>query len=97
MHSEHLPWKNSFYLVAVIEVVKNSKVDTFDAFQHCIVKGDNYLSCNYLEIEVEQKKCVHKCASSVFVLPGEVLSPFVNITDNLHLSVDEKQWLCDMA
>ena len=91
--------KQSFYLVAVIEVVKDSKVDTFDAFQHCIVQGDNYLSCNYLDVDFERKKFVQyrMCKSTVFVLPGEVLSPFVNITDNLQLSMDEKQWLCDMA
>ena len=91
--------KQSFYLVAVNEMVKNSQVEKYDIFQHCVIEGDNYISCHYLDIEFEKKNFVQyrRCKSEVYVLPGEVLSPFVNIGDNLQLSMDEKQWLSDMA
>ena len=89
----------SFYLVCVFEIVRDSPVDAYDCFNHYINKGDNYLSCCYLEIESKTKRFVkyRKCTSKVFVLPGEVLSPFVDISEDLVLKMDEKQWLDDMA
>ena len=91
--------RQSFYLVSINEVVRNSPVDAFDCFNHCINKGDNYISCVYLEIDTVTKRYVkyRRCSSKVFVLPGEVLSPFVDISEDLVLKMDEKQWLDDMA
>ena len=70
--------KHSFYLVSVNEV-KTAENDLFDAFQHFALRGEKYLSCNYLEIISEENKiiCYKKCTSQVVVLPGEVLSPFL--------------------
>ena len=95
--------QQSFYLVEVNEVIKEADADTFDAFNHFVVKGSKYLSCHYLEIDErgtpKNKKFIQykKCSSKVLVLAGEVLSPFVNIPEDLKLSNDEKQWLDDMA
>ena len=68
-------------------------------FSIFVPRGEKYLSCNYLEIISEEKKfiCYKKCTSQVVVLPGEVLSPFVNISEDLKLSLEEKQWLSDCA
>ena len=70
---------------------------------HFVIKGSKYLSCHYLEIDEraapKNKKYIQykKCSSKVVVLAGEVLSPFVNISEKLLLSREEKQWLDDMA
>ena len=90
--------KDSFYLVVVNEV-KSTDTDIFDAYQHFVLKNHRYLSCNYLEINKEHKKYIqyNKRSAEVFAHPEQVLSPFVNITDDFKLSYEEKQWLCDCA
>ena len=97
------PRNQSFYLVAVNEVVREAPGDTFDAFNHYVCKGGKYLSCSYLEIDEratpKNKTYIQykKCSSKVIVMAGEVLSPFVNITEDLKLRQDEKQFLDDCA
>ena len=49
--------QESFYLVVVCEV-KIAETDTFDAYQHFVLKGEKYFSCNYLEIVKHHKKFV---------------------------------------
>ena len=90
--------KQSFYLVVVNEVITAAS-NVYDAYQHFVTVGDRYLSCCYLEIERETKTYIQykKQTTMVLVLPGEVLTPFVNISDDFKLSLDEKQWLCDSA
>ena len=90
--------KQSFYIVVVTEI-KTAETDTFDAFQYFVVKENKYLLCQYLKIEAEMKTFIQyrKCSAPVLVLPGEILTPFVDIADDYKLGLDEKQWLCDMA
>ena len=78
--------------------MKIAETDNFDAYQHFVLMGQKYFSCNYLEIVKEHKTFVQykKLTSMVFVHPRLILSPFVNITDDFKLSLDDKQWLCDM-
>ena len=97
----HVP--ENFYLVCVNNVSIAAK-DIFDSYQHLITKGMQYIECQYLAIDEERKKRKEKgfirykkLSREVFVLPGEILSPFVEISDDLKLSQEEQQWLDDCA
>ena len=96
--------KSSFYLCLVKDIVSNADEDSFDAYNHYITKGSCYIRCNYLKAEEEEHRRrsqtftqYHTLSQLVYVLPGEVLSPSVDITSDFKLYDEEKQWLNDMA
>ena len=83
------------YFLAIVESVNEADTDRFDMHGHFIRKGHKYLSCHYLFTKKEYK-CYFQLAkktSEVLVYPAEILSPFVHVTDDLKLSIDEHQWL----
>ena len=45
------------------------------------------------KVEIGGKVCYRMLHDFVFVLPGQVMSPIVNINENLELAMDEYQWL----
>ena len=62
-----------------------------------IKKGMKYLKCNYFEKlkEIRGKVCCRMLCDFVFVLSGHVMSPIINLNENLELATDEYQWLLD--
>ena len=88
----------SFYLVKVNEILV-AETELFDSYQHFITEGMQFLRCSYLIVELEAKSYIqYKLLSrDVYILPGEIHCPFVNISDDLRLSKVEKQWLDDCA
>ena len=83
--------KESFYLCYVNEV-KTGTTHIFDAYQHFVLPGTKYILCNPT-IACEKFKSFikyKKLSLNVFVL-----SPFVQMGDDLELSLAEKQWLDD--
>ena len=83
------------YFLAMVEAVKKAESDMFDMHNHFIRKGHKYLSCHYLTAKKEYKSYFQfvKQTSKVLVYPAEILSPFVEISDDLKLDMDEHQWL----
>ena len=81
----------------VMNEVKCAETGIFDAYRHFVLEGQKYLSCNYLEINKECKKYIEykKLTADVFVHPAQVLTAFVDISDDFKLNLAEKQWLCD--
>ena len=64
---------------------------------HTIQKGSMYLKCNYFE-KVREKRSKVGCkplSKNLFVLPSQVMNLFVEMNDQLELSVTEYQWLLD--
>lgn len=96
--------KESFYL-CIIHKTDTAEENIFDAYNHHILKGMRYISCFYLTRSDEKSReerrgkftQYRKLSQLVYVLPGEVLCPFVNISSDLKLCDTEKQWLDDMA
>ena len=63
-----------------------------------IEKGSIYLKCNYLEKKSEKKKgnIFYKMLKKiVYVLPAQVVNPFVSLNDDLSMSAADYQWLAD--
>ena len=99
-----MTWKST-NVVEIVNVGKSCKVvevevakdDIFYGYNHMIKKGMKYLNCNYLEKpkEIRGKVCYRMLRDFVFVLPGHVMSPIVNLNENLELAMDEYQWLLD--
>ena len=89
---------NSFYL-CVVERVDITDMDIFDSYQYFVTKSQRYIVCKYLSKVSESRKCIKhkKLPRDVFILPGEVLCPFVDMGDDYTLTWEEKQWLDDCA
>ena len=67
-----------------------------DDYNHVIEKGMKYLKCNYLEKKSEKGNIFHKKKEkTVYVLPAQVLYPFVSLKDDFSMSVADYQWLTD--
>ena len=91
--------KESFYLCYVNELCWTDE-NAFDSYGHIILKGMQYLKCNYLSIVSEKNKNYVKykrLTAVVFVIPEQMLSPFVNISKDFKLSLEERQFLDDCA
>ena len=91
--------KESFYLCYANKVCI-AKDKKFDSYGHFILKGMEYIECNYLTIQSEKnKKFVQykKLSADVYVIPEEVLTPFVDISADFKLKLDERQFLDDWA
>ena len=74
--------------------------DKYDSHQHFVTKGNRYMVCKYFTKSSESSKGVqYKVLSNddVYILPGEVLCPFVQIRDSYVVEWEEKQWLDDCA
>ena len=87
----------SFYLCLVV----SSAVATAhmsDAYEHHVLKGEKYLVCNYLKIEKVDRRHTkyERMDREVFITPKEIMMPYVQISEDLELSNEEKQWLEDM-
>ena len=66
-----------------------------EKFNHVIEKGMKFIKCQYYYKQKESRKGVqYKLIPEVFVLPSQVLSPLVNITEKCMLTMEEYQWLC---
>ena len=90
--------KESFYLCVVNEILIADE-ESFDAYNHYVLEGMQYFSCNYLKIKKEHTKYIQyeKLSQTVFVLPEHLQSPYVEISDDYKLDMKEKQWLEDCA
>ena len=68
-----------------------------DDYNHVIEEGMKYLKCNYLEKKSEKKGNIFykKLEKTVYVLPAQVLYPFVSLKDDFSMSVADCQWLTD--
>ena len=68
-----------------------------DGYNHVIEKGTKYLKCNYLEKKSEKKGSIFykMLGKTVYVLPAQVLYPFVSLKDDLSMSAADYQWLTD--
>ena len=92
--------KDSFYLCEVNEFLI-AKEKSFDAYQHYVLAGTKYFSCNYLKVKEGKSRKIknliqyEKLSQPVIVLPEHILLPYVEITEDYKLSMDEKQWLDD--
>ena len=69
-----------------------------DDYGHVFEKGVKYLKFNYLEKKSEKKGCIiykmlHK---TVYVLPAQVVYPFVTLSEHLSKSAAGYQWLTDI-
>jgi hypothetical protein len=58
--------------------------DLTDEYKHCILAGENYIECQYLEKTREIKKNIQykKLATKVYITPNMVMSPDVRITSD---------------
>ena len=85
-----------FYLCYVIESGIASEY-MCDDYNHVIEEGMKYLKCNYLEKKSEKKGNIFykKLEKTVYVLPAQVLYPFVSLKDDFSMSVADYQWLTD--
>ena len=91
--------RESFYLCVVNEVCV-AKEKLFDSYGHFVLNGMQYFKCNYLSVKSEKARQYvqyQKLNGIVYVVPEHIISPFVNITSDLKLSLDEKQFLDDCA
>ena len=84
-----------FYLCKVINF-RTADETMVDEYNHAITAGSKFMKCQYYQKNKENKKGVPYVLppGHVLVLPTQVLSPFVNLEDNV-LSMGEYQWLCD--
>ena len=67
-----------------------------DDHNHIIEKGSLCLKCNYLEKNLKKKGNVfYKILLNkiVYVLPAQVVNPFVSLNDGLTMSAADYQWL----
>ena len=71
--------------------------DIVDDYNHNIRKGTKYLKCKYLEKRSQKKGSVfYKLLQKVaYVLPVQVVYPFVSLRDDLSISASKYQWLTD--
>ena len=85
-----------FYICKVLETCI-AEEDDVDEYGHTVRKGETYLKCHYLS-HIKEKKKVHyykELYTPVHVNPKQILSPFVNITNELTLSLAYYQFICD--
>ena len=89
-----------FYLCKVIAKQK-AVGNVIDTSGHSAMDGDEYFVCHYLR---KREKCRFSkhgtqyelvSKKKVIVHPLQVLSPFVNLSDNMFLSNEEYQFLSD--
>ena len=66
-------------------------------YNNIIEKGSMYPKCNYLETKSDKKGNVfYKMLKKiVYVLPAQVVNPFVSLNDDLPMSAADFQWLTD--
>ena len=87
-----------FYLCKVIAKQK-AVGNVIDTSGHSAIDGGEYFVCHYLrkKREVQILKAWDKLVSEkkVIVHPLQVMSPFVNLSDNMFLSNEEYQFLSD--
>ena len=62
--------------------------------------GEQYIACQYLDLDKKRRKTKGKMHyrlldGIVYINPAEVFVPCVTMEDDLTLSVEEFQWLCD--
>ena len=71
--------------------------DIADKYNHIILKGKTYITCQYLEKIKEKRGHMYykPLKDSIYVLPAQVLSPFVALDENLPMTAAEYQWLSD--
>ena len=86
-----------FYLVKVIDICK-AEADIVDSLNHPVLKGSKYFKCNYLEKINESKGFIQykMISGDVFVLAQQVLCPFVDLSKDLKLPIEDYTFLCDM-
>lgn len=85
-----------FYLCHVVDITVATETMS-DDYGHIIEKGVKYLICNYLEKKSERKGRINykMLKKFVFVLPAQVVYPFVTLGDDLSMSAADYQWLTD--
>ena len=85
-----------FYLCYVLKL-SIAEEEIADKYNHIISKGNTYITCQYLKKIKEKRGRVYykHLKDSIYVLPAQVLSPFVALDDNLSITAAEYQWLSD--
>ena len=85
-----------FYLCHVVNITIATET-VCDDYGNVIEKGVKYLICKYLEKKAKKKgQIIYKMLNkSVYVLPAEVVYPFVTLSDDLSMSAADYQWLTD--
>ena len=88
-----------FYVCKVLRV-EEADANKVDGNGHEVVKGDRYFVCNYLtKVKKTRGKFVYKMQNhEVFVLPSQVLSPFVDVQEvieELFITATDYQVICD--
>ena len=85
-----------FYICKVLDFGAAAE-DMVDAYNHHISMGTKYIICNYLEKESEKKSRIiyQILPKTVLVSPAQVITPVVELDDQLSLSSADYQWLSD--
>ena len=87
---------NTNYFLVVVNSLNVAEKDEYHMHNHYVREGHKYLSCTYLYATKETKTCIEfakRKSGHVLVYPGEILQPFVDISDDLILPMDEHNWL----
>ena len=68
-----------------------------NGYKHCILAGENYMECQYLEKTRETKKFIQykKLATKVYITPDMVMSPDVRITSDYKVLLNDFIALAD--
>ena len=85
-----------FYLCKVLDF-GTANENLCDKFHHVILKGSKFIKCQYFQKIKEHKQKIHYnlLSDEIYVYPTEIMSPLVNLGDDLTLSIHEYQWLSD--
>ena len=85
-----------FYVCKVVEVCV-AEVDCMDENGHTVRKGESFLKCHYMTHEKEKKGShfYKECKQLVFVTYNQILSPLVNMSASLTLSIEDYQLVCN--
>ena len=81
-----------FYLCYVLKI-SIAEEDFANKYNHIISKGNTYITCQYLEkIKEKSGRVYYKLLKdSIYVLPAQVLSPFVALDKTLPVTAAEYQ------
>ena len=81
-----------FYLCYVLKI-SIAEEDFANKYNHIISKGNTYITCQYLEKIKEKSGCVYYklLKDSIYVLPAQVLSPFVALDKTVSMTAAEYQ------
>ena len=81
----------------VLDILHTAEKDDVDENGHDVSNGEFFLKCHYLNHTAEKRDCHYykEDTKTTYVSPKTILSPFVNMSKELTLSLQDYQFICD--